>query len=108
MLKKVVWFAAAVSLIAAPSLFAQEHRAEVGVNVGWSFQDGVDGQAVRALDGNTYDRIDPKDSFKWGFNGAALLGPNYEIGFMFSQAPTKLEASGTATKEIGDMSVNNY
>jgi hypothetical protein len=108
MLKKVAWMAAALTLVTAPSVFAQDARAEVGFNIGWSFQDGVDGQAVRALDGNTYDRIDPKDSFKWGFNAGALIGPNAEVGFMFMQAPTTLEASGTATREIGDMTINNY
>ena len=72
MLKKVVWMVAAATIVAAPSVFAQEHRGEVGVNLGWTFSDGVDGQGVRALDGNVYDRVDPKDSSKWGLNGGVL------------------------------------
>ena len=108
MLKKVVWMAAAATILAAPSVFAQEHRGEVGVNLGWTFSDGVDGQGVRALDGNIYDRVDPKDSFKWGLNGGVYVGPNAEVGFMFSQQLSKLELGGTSTKEVGDLKISNY
>jgi len=108
MLKRVAWMMAVASLSGAPAALAQEPRAEAGITLGWTFADGVEGQDVRALDGNVYNRIDPQDSFMWGLYGGALIGPNAEVGFMFSQQPTKLEAGGTATREIGDMKVSNY
>jgi len=108
MFKKVVWMAAAATILAAPSVFAQEHRGEVGVDLGWTFSDGVDGQPVRALDGNTYDRVDPKDSFKWGLHGGAYIGPNAEVGFMFSQQLSTLQLGGTNTRDVGDMTISNY
>ena len=109
MLKKVVWMAAAATIVAAPSVFAQEHRGEVGFNIGWTFSDGVDGQGIVAPgDGAVYDRIDPKDSAKWGLNGGVYVGPNAEVGFMYSQQLSTLEVSGTATKDVGDMTISNY
>jgi hypothetical protein len=108
MLKRVIGIVALASLVGAPSVFAQEAKAEVSVLFGWTFSDGVDGQSVKALDGNIYNRIDPKDSFKWGFQGAGLIGPNYEVGFMFTQQLSTLQVSGTNTKDIGDMTTNNY
>ena len=59
MLKRVMAMAAVVVLTSAPA-FAQ--RVEVGGVVGWTFSDGVEGDAVLAADGNLYDAIDVKDS----------------------------------------------
>jgi len=108
MLKKVVWMVAAATIVAAPSVFAQEHRGEVGFDIGWTFSDGVDGQGVHALDGNIYDRVDPKDSAKWGLHGGGYIGPNAEVGFMYSQQLSTLELGGTNTREVGDLKISNY
>jgi len=108
MLKKVVFMVAAATIAAAPSVFAQEHKGEVGVDLGWTFSDGVNGQAVPALDGHIYDRVDPKDSFKWGLHGGAYIGPNAEVGFMFSQQLSTLQLGGTTTRDVGDMTISNY
>ena len=58
MLKRVAWMMAVASLSGAPAALAQEPRAEAGVTLGWTFSDGVEGQDVRALDGNVYNRVD--------------------------------------------------
>ena len=89
--------------------FAQQPRAEVSVLVGWSIADGVSGDAYTTPEG-IFDRIDPKDSFKWGLMGGALLGEygNAEVGFMWQQAMSKMEVGGTSTVEIGDWSINSY
>jgi opacity protein-like surface antigen len=55
-----------------------------------------------------FDRVDPQDSFKWGFMGGFLATPNVEVGFQFGQQLTRLEAGGTSTVEIGDLTVNTY
>jgi hypothetical protein len=96
---------ALATLVSAAPAFAQ--RVEVSGLVGWTFSDGVDGQAVTTAEG-IYDRVDPKDSFKWGFLAGVLVSPNAEVGFQFGQQMTQLEASGTNTREIGDMSINTY
>jgi len=108
MLKKVVWMVAAATIVAAPSVFAQDHRGEVGVDFGWTFSDGVDGQGVPALDGNIYDRVDPKDSAKWGLHGGGYIGPNAEVGFMYSQQLSTLQLGGTNTRDVGDLKISNY
>jgi hypothetical protein len=89
---------------------AQQPKAEVSVLFGWSFSDGVSGQTVVTGDGAFYDRVDPKDSFKWGLMGGALLGDegNAEVGFMWGQQLSTLTAGGSQTVDIGDMTINNY
>ena len=58
--------------------------------------------------GGVFDRIDPKDSFKWGLGVGVLATDNAEVGFLFGQQMTTLQAGGTSTKDIGDMNVNTY
>jgi hypothetical protein len=106
MFKRIAAAAFIVMLAAVPA-FAQ--KAEVGVTFGWSFNDGVSGGSVVVPGVGTFNRLDPKDSFAWGIDlGFFVGGPNAEVGFMFSQAPSKLQAGGTSTVDIGDMSITNY
>jgi hypothetical protein len=110
-LKRVVCLVTLAILASTTApVIAQQPRAEVSVLFGWSFSDGVSGDPVVTGDGEIFDRIDPKDSFKWGLMGGALLGDegNAEVGFMWGQQLSKLTAGGTTTREIGDMTISNY
>jgi hypothetical protein len=112
-LKRVACFvilAATLAWTTTAPVIAQQPRAEVSVLFGWSFSDGVSGDLVTTGDGEIFDRIDPKDSFKWGLMGGALLGDegNAEVGFMWGQQLSTLTAGGTTTREIGDMTISNY
>jgi opacity protein-like surface antigen len=107
MLKRTVVMAMLALCTARPG-FAQEPKVEVGVNIGWVFSDGVSGSNFLAPDGNIYNRVDPKDSFGWGFNVGALIGPNAEVGFIYGMQPSTLQVSGTSTKDVGDMKINTY
>jgi hypothetical protein len=115
MLKRIVIAAFLFSLAAVPA-FAQ--KAEVGVTIGWVFADGVSSTsninvpigcpvAVGPCLGS-FNRIDPKDSFGWGFDVGVFVGPNAEVGFQYTQQPTKLELSGTTTLDVGDLSTHTY
>ena len=109
MWKRAVAGAVAGVLISVAPAFAQ--RVEVGATFGWIFSDGVQLDApVIGGDGNLYDRIDPKDSGAWGFNLGYLAGPNMEVGFLFNQQLSKLEADGpNETRELGDgLSVETF
>ena len=108
MFKRIVVLAAVCFMASLGSARAQETRAELSAFAGWTFSDGVSGTSVRAPDGNTYDRVDPKDSASWGFSFGILAGPNAEVGFIYGQQPSKLVLGGTADRELGDMSVKNY
>ncbi len=105
MSKRLCVLVAALTCLSTP---AWAQKAEVGIFVGYSFLDGVSGTAVIAPDGNTYNRIDPKDSFKWGIDFGVNINENVEVGFLFTQAPSKLELGGTSKLEIGNMSVQTY
>jgi len=107
MLKKLMWLVPAAAL-AAPLAQAQDPRGEVSASAGWTFSDGVSGDPVRAGDGNVYDRLDPKDAFSWGLRLGYLVNHEVEIGFLFNQQRSTLEAQGTATREIGSMAIGNY
>lgn len=83
-------------------------QGEVGVFAGWVLQDGVSGNSLTVPGVGIFDRIDPKDSFGWGFDVGVLFGEGAEVGFIFSNQPTKLTVGGTSTVDVGDMSVNTY
>ena len=87
---------------------AQSSRVEVSGIVGWTISDGVQGDGVRALDGNIYDTIDIKDAFSWGFGVGINATENAEIGFLFNQQMSTLAVNGTAEVEVGDMTINSY
>jgi hypothetical protein len=105
MLKRISLMVVMVMVAAMPA-FAQ--KAEVGVVVGWVFADGVSGSSVVVPGVGTFNRIDPKDSFGWGFDVGVFLGRNAEVGFMYTQQPTKLQVGGTSTVDIGDLSTHTY
>jgi len=106
MLKKIAWVALVAVVMASPA-FAQDKRAEVSVLFGWTFSDGVDGQAIVTPSG-VFDRVDPKDSFKWGLGVGFLTSENAEVGFLFGQQMTTLQAGGSSTVDIGDSKTSTY
>ncbi len=104
----MVGIGAIVGLAGASAARAQDSRVEIGAGAGWTFSDGVNFSGIVAGDGNVYNGIEPKDSFSYGLNIGFFVNPNVEIGFLFSQQKSKLEVIGTAAREIGDQSVDNY
>jgi hypothetical protein len=98
----------AIVVLAGGAAWAQEPRVEISGTAGWTFSDGVSGNAIRALDGNVYDRLDPKDAFSWGARLGVMASENMEVGFLFNQQMSSLEASGTTTRKIGDEKIYNY
>jgi hypothetical protein len=108
MLKTSIVAAGIAVLFAAAPASAQSPRVEVGAFGGWTFSDGVSGDPILALDGNIYDRADTTDSFHWGLNVGGFVSDNIAVGFLFSQQLSTIEASGTNTKKIGDMTVATY
>src|SRR4030095_4279078 len=108
MFKRIVVLAAVCFMASFGSARAHTPHAELGAYAGCTFSDGVSGTSVRAPDGNTYDRIDPKDSASWGFSFGILAGPNAEVGFMYGQQPSKLVLGGTAHRGPGDLAIKNY
>ena len=107
-MRKGILLVAALSVASAAPAAAQSKRVEVSAFAGYVFSDGVSGDPVKAGDGNTYDRVDPKDSGGWGLSLGILASENVEVGFLFSQQMSSLEVSGTATRDLGDFNVNNY
>jgi outer membrane protein W len=105
MLKRIAVIAFMVTLAAVPA-FAQ--KAEVGVTFGWVYSDGVSGNTYIVPGVGSFSRIDPKDSFGWGIDVGFFIGPNAEVGFLYGNQPTTLEVSGTATRDVGDMSISTY
>jgi Outer membrane protein beta-barrel domain len=107
MFRKVVWQVALFVLVVAAPAFAQP-RVEISGILGWTFSDGVTGQAVLAGDGNIYDEIDVADSVSWGFSFGVLATEGAEVGFMYGRQESRLDVKGTNTVEVGDMAVTTY
>lgn len=108
--KRIVTVIALMMTAAPPTAFAQSTpHVEVGVFAGWTFSDGVQiDTPILALNGNAYDRVDPKDSGSWGFNVGVLTGEHAEFGFIYGQQFSKLQFGGTTDTEIGDLSIKTY
>jgi len=85
-----------------------QSRAELGASAGWTASDGVTFNGVVAGDGNIYNGIEPKDSFSYRLNLGFFATPQVEVGFLFGQQKSTLRVTGTSTRDIGDMSVDNY
>jgi opacity protein-like surface antigen len=107
MFKKALIVAVLV-LAASSAAWAQAPKVEVSALFGYSFADGVSGDPVRALNGQTYDRVDPKDSMNFTLSGGFFVGPNAEVGFMWRRSPTTLQVSGTTTSDLGDINIDGY
>jgi len=108
MLKRIVLGLALLVLTGAAPAFAQV-KGEVGIFAGWTFADGVETDNAIIVPGvGTFTRIDPKDSFGWGIDVGVLFGEGAEVGFIYSNQPSKLEVGGTTTVELGDMKINTY
>ena len=107
MLKRIASLVAVATVVMASPALAQEKRVEASVMVGWTFADGVSGQSIVTPSG-VFDRVDPKDSFKWGLGVGIMASEHAEVGFMFGQQMTTLQAGGTSTVDVGDMSINTY
>ena len=61
------------------------HTPGAGYQCARVFADGVSGDNFRAPDGNIYNRVDPKDSFGWGFDIGVFAGPNAEAGIFLAK-----------------------
>jgi hypothetical protein len=109
MTKKALVLAALVACVSVRPALAQDQRVEASVTVGWTFSDGVDGNPFPAPDGNIYNRLDPKDSFRWGLDVGVYTTENVQVGFMWNQQMSNLVVKGaTAERELGDFNVNQY
>jgi opacity protein-like surface antigen len=108
MLRKSVLLTALAVFVATAPAMAQSKRVEASVLFGWTFADGVSGDAFRAPDGNTYNRIDPKDSFKFGFDLGVFATEQVEVGFLYGNQMSTLVAGGTSERELGDMAISTY
>jgi opacity protein-like surface antigen len=106
--RRAVSFAVVAVVVAAAPALAQSPKVEVSGIFEWTFSDGVTGDPVLAGDGNIYDAVDASDSFNWGFMIGVNATDNMEVGFLFGQQQSTLEITGTATREIGDLSINSY
>ncbi|MGE5198028.1 MAG: hypothetical protein ACM3H9_00215, partial [Rhodospirillaceae bacterium] len=95
MVKKTI-LVALMLMVASSAAWAQTPKVEFTGIIGWTLADGVSGDPTMALDGNTYDRVDPKDSVNFGFSLGFFLSPSAEVGFLWRRQATQLDIAGTA------------
>jgi hypothetical protein len=108
MFRKVL-ASAVLALTASSTAWAQAPRIEVGALFGYTLADGVSGQPVKAGDGKTYDRVDPKDSMNVGLSFGVFLVPSLQIGFLWRHQPTTIEVSGpTAVTALANSKIDGY
>jgi opacity protein-like surface antigen len=93
--------------VTASSAMAQ-YKVQASVFGGYTFSDGVTGDAIKAGNGNTYNGIDVKDSANWGLTVGVNVTPNVEVGFLFGQQMSKLAVTGSTSTDVGNLTINSY
>jgi hypothetical protein len=93
---------------ASPLTWAQEGRVELSGTAGWTFSDGVSGDARTVPGVGSFNRADPKDAFSWSARIAFLATENVEVGGLFAMQPTSIELGGTSKVTIGDENIFHY
>jgi opacity protein-like surface antigen len=106
-LKNMAWIAPLALLVAVPAQ-AQDPRIELQGWAGYTFSDGVSGDAREGSDGNVYNRIDPKNSGSYGLSIGFFVTEDVEVGFLWDRQDSTLVAKGTTTTEVSPMNVDNY
>jgi len=97
-----------VLMAVASTAWAQSPKVEFTGLIGWTLADGVSGDPYRAPNGETYDRVDPKDSMNYGLSVGFFLTPSAQVGFMWRRQATEVELSGTSTDTLGDINIDGY
>ena len=89
--------------------WAQSPKVEVAGLFGYTLSDGVSGEPYKAGDGNTYDRVDLKDSMNYGLAFGVFVGPKAQIGFLWRRQPTTVQVAGPSkTTDVADMNIDGY
>ena len=99
MIRKTIFTMMAVALTAVTAT-AQDKRVELGATFGYTFSDGVTGNAVRIGTLGTFDSIDPLNAMSWGGRIGFLLSDNNEVGFLFNQQSTELDLDTVLRREV--------
>jgi opacity protein-like surface antigen len=92
-------------VIAAP---ARAQGFEASVFGGYTFSEGVEASETRIINGEIYDSLDITSGGQWGFTVGYLFTENAGLEFLYNRQFSTLEASGTRTVELAELSVDNY
>jgi outer membrane protein W len=107
MFKKVL-VSTLLVLAVTSAAWAQPAKAEITALIGYTLADGVSGDPFKAGNGQTYDRVDPKDSMMYGLGVGFFVTPSAELGFLWRRQPTTIQVSGTTTTDVGDTNIDGY
>jgi opacity protein-like surface antigen len=107
MYKKILLGALMLAVLSSTA-WAQTPKVEITGLIGYTLADGVSGDAYKAGNGQTYDRVDPQDSMNFGLGIGFFLTPQAEVGFLWRRQATKLDVSGTTTTTLGDLNIDGY
>ena len=110
MQSRIVWSAALIVGLVTSAAHAQEKRAELGFNLGYTGSEGV--TATDVLPGARFDAgVDAKSSFSWNLDFGYFATENIQIGALFAQQNSEQEffAQNGAFRTVpGNWNVNNF
>jgi opacity protein-like surface antigen len=99
--------ASLLALVASAS-WAQDPRVEIGALFGWTFSDGVSGDAFLAPDGNRYNHIEPEDGTSFFLDIGFFLSDHVQLGALFDRQSSEMAISGQVDRKLGDWTIDNY
>jgi hypothetical protein len=97
----------AVMLAMATPAFAQI-RYEASIMGGYTFAEGVEGQAVVIPGEGTFNKIQVNSGGAFSVSFGVVGHNGAEVGFIYSRQMSSLGLSGTNVKDLGDMNIDSY
>jgi hypothetical protein len=105
MIRSAVLAAVFSTVVAMPA--AAQARYEVSGLGGFTFSEGVNGNAVTTPSG-TFTGVNVKNGGSFGFSFAVMTGNGGEVGFQWTRQLSTLGLRGVPSIDLGDMNLDNY
>lgn len=98
---------AAVALVGASTVEAQQRRLELGGTVGWTLSDGVHGLVI-GNSGLPATGIATEDGLSYSLFATYFLNENLQLGVQAAHQESELRLTPEPSLELGGLGVENY
>jgi opacity protein-like surface antigen len=102
MLRRIVW-SAAITILAAAAVQAQEKRGDFGLFLGTTSSTGISSNDVTPLDQPAvFVEAKPKNGFTWGLDANYFVSEKFQVGALYSNQKSDLQFTvGSAWTNVG-------
>ncbi len=106
--RKLTTLVACALAMAGVNAGAADKKIELSGTFGWTYSDGVTGNAVKVPGVGVFNTIDPLNSINWGGRLGFMVSSRLEIGARYDLQASTLQLGGTAIVNWADINISNY